>query len=96
MGKARKIPKRGPARYKHAYNVGYRAGKNYAAKNGVSVDARAEEKQARHASNYKQGPQKFINTYKEPLAVFPPPTDVRIWKWEGFAEAMQLIASAKQ
>ena len=82
----RKVPKRGPARYKHAYNAGYRAGQVKAAKEKVGEFRKAYPK-------IETAAQELM---KEHEATSILPTDTRAIKWQGFTEAMNLIIASKR
>ena len=79
---ARKIPKRGIKRYKHAYNAGYAAGlrRHELANAGVSKFLKGSDEVAETATAQRM----------------QPPTDTRVFKWEGFIEAMNLIIASKR
>lgn len=85
MSKTRKVPKRGPARYKHAYNAGYRAGINRVVKPAVDSFRKKYPKIAALAKHE-------FGVQVPTVAHLPDENSI---KWLGFTEAMQLIIRSR-
>ena len=89
---ARKVPKRGIKRYKHAYNRGYAAGKRRHVI--VSMDKGQANKAVEAFRKAYPKVSKWQDTAAEEIKQSP--TDTRVFKWEGFIEAMNLIIASKR
>ena len=92
-----KVAKRGIKRYRHAYRAGYTA--------GIRRAKRAEESITKVMKGFDKAgetvtatrlKENFHRAYPKVADAWAPPTDTRIFKWEGFVEAMNLIIASKR